>query len=101
MEQLEEIPIKEYTKKLQEAYEKYGSHDHLQRHGLVEIQKGLVALEVAVRKLREEIEAGIDQKETRCGRCGEEFSECCEEDCELEGLCEWCGHISWNAANGE
>lgn len=101
MEQLEDTPIREYTKKLQEACDKYGSHEYLQRYELVEIQKDLLMLEKAVKTLRQDIEAGIDQKETHCGRCGEELTENCEEDSELEGLCEWCGHISWNAANGD
>lgn len=97
MEQLEDIPIREYTKKLQEACDKYGSHEYMQRHVLVESQKDLMALELEVRTLRQDIEAGIDQKETRCGRCGEEVTENCEENSELEGHCEWCGHVSWNA----
>jgi formylmethanofuran dehydrogenase subunit E len=93
MEQLEEIPIKEYTKKLQEVYDKHGSHDYLQRHELVDMRGELEVLEKVVRTLREDIEAGIDQKKTHCGRCGEEFHELNEESNNSEGYCCYCAQV--------
>ncbi len=85
-----ETTIKEYSKKLKEAYDKHGSHDHFQRHELLDMQKELSVLEEIVRTLREDIEAAINQKETHCGRCGEEFHELNDEACESEGYCSYC-----------
>jgi len=90
---MENRPIKEYTEKLQEIYERYGSHDHLQQYQLLDMQKELAALEGIARTLREDVEAVIEQKETHCGRCGEEFYELNEESNESGGWCSYCGGV--------
>ena len=87
---MEGIPIKEYSKELQDTYAEHGGHNHLQRHELLDIQKELAVLQEVVRTLLEDTKATIEQKETHCGRCGEEFHELNEESSESEGYCSYC-----------
>nr|VFK45059.1 MAG: hypothetical protein BECKSD772F_GA0070984_12065 [Candidatus Kentron sp. SD]VFK49652.1 MAG: hypothetical protein BECKSD772E_GA0070983_12095 [Candidatus Kentron sp. SD]VFK81123.1 MAG: hypothetical protein BECKSD772D_GA0070982_12284 [Candidatus Kentron sp. SD] len=83
---------------LQELYEEYQC---LQRLELLELQEDLKDASEILEDLKEDVNAVLEEKATNCIRCGEEFSEVCEEDCDSACLCEYCGHVSWDAANSD
>lgn len=83
---------------MDEFHEKSCETLWVQRHELIELKEEIYQRRLELEQAQREVEGQLEERGSHCIRCGEEFSECCEEDCENESLCEWCGHICHKAA---
>lgn len=72
---------------------KYEGYPWLQRHELIELGEEFHKIRATIKELQEEVAGEVDQKETHCGRCGNDFHELNEEANDLEGYCCYCAQV--------
>lgn len=85
--------LEKLSKEVRKLQERYVGYPCLQRHDLVKIKEEFKKISSIIQEMQEDIACEIDQRETRCGRCGEEYHELNEESNEIEGWCSYCEQV--------